>query len=206
MQTIVTHTGTGTDIVDFTLRQLGADLKVIATLPKARAVDFDGLILLGGADIMPFWYGEEMRHTNHVNKERDLIEWTLARRALADGKPIFGICRGHQMLAVAAGGALYQDIWADGASESHFSDRHELTGVAGVLDKRLPTSWVNSLHHQAVRTLPPGFLVAAQTEDGIVEAIYRPGMLGVQWHPELMIRSNRQWASLFQWFLEGLQP
>jgi gamma-glutamyl-gamma-aminobutyrate hydrolase PuuD len=132
-----------------------------------------------------------------------LIEWTLVRRALAMHVPIMGICRGHQMLTVATGGSLYQDIYTQ-TGRKRGSYRHHLTSVKKPLARYLPTQVVNSLHHQSVKTVPPSFEIAALSQDGIVEAIWRPGMLGVQFHPELMYAQNNGWDKLFAWFLDGL--
>ena len=203
---ILTHAGTGTGIVREALAHLGAECRVLTGLDHAYTMDFDGILLLGGADINPRWYGERVTHTRYLDKERDAIEWTLARRALAQDKPIFGICRGHQMLAAAAGGALYQDIIEEGAStQDHQGRGHEVEQLHPLLAERIPTTRVNSLHHQAVKSVPGGFEVAAQAPDGIIEAIYRPGALGVQFHPELLVERERGWLELFRWFLDGLR-
>ena len=78
--------------------------------------------------------------------------------------------------------------------------------VKAPLAVQLPTLTVNSYHHQAVRVVPHGFTVAARAADGIVEAIYRPGGLGVQWHPELLYAMDRRWQALFRWwYVDGLQ-
>lgn len=199
---IASHPGTGTDIVADVLRKNGAHLQLVTNRSDAESVEFDGLILLGGSDISPFFYGQPSTYSYGANRERDIIEWVLVRRALSMQVPILGICRGHQMLAVACGGSLYQDITIEtGASHD---GRHRLGKVSNPLAKHLPTVHVNSLHHQAIKTMPPGFQVAALSIDGIVEAIWRPGLLGVQWHPELLYPANRQWSKLFRWFIAGL--
>ncbi len=117
--------------------------------------------------------------------------------------PIMGICRGHQMLAISCGGSLYQDIQQE-TGRRHTFYTHPLHSVKLPLKRHLASETVNSLHHQAVKTVPPGFEVMAYAPDGTVEAIWRPGMLGVQFHPELMIQQNAKWEKLFRWFLEGL--
>ncbi|RJQ04837.1 MAG: gamma-glutamyl-gamma-aminobutyrate hydrolase family protein [Bacillota bacterium] len=203
---IATHPGTCTDVVAGIMRKHGAQLDVITSLQRAQRADFDGLILLGGADVGPYWYGEANRHAGPIDRTRDLVEWVLIRRALSEGLPVFGICRGHQMICIATGGSLYQDIHIDGATYRHGGYGHKLAKVSRPLSKHLPSDYVNSLHHQAVKTPPPGLEVAAVSEDGLVEALYRPGILGVQWHPEMLYGQDPRWGELFQWFLKGLRP
>jgi putative glutamine amidotransferase len=199
---IVTHPGTGTDIVTAALAKLGADLTVVTDPATARAVPFDGLILLGGADIDPALYGEKNRYAHRIDRRRDRVECVLFDRAERRDLPILGICRGHQMLAARSGGALWQDIREQTWAVSH-PDRHRVT-VDGPLARRMPTDIVNSFHHQAVRAIPDGYELAAWSEDGLVEAIWRPGRLGVQWHPELLLEGDTRWMRLFRWFVERL--
>jgi len=198
--TIATHPGTGTEIVLEICDALHAELAIIDDLKTARKARFDGLILLGGADIDPRLYGQLTTWSWNANHERDAIEWVLARRALADGKPIMGICRGHQMLTIAAGGTLYQDIYRDAATTHHPSS-HVITADRP-LRNHIPTARVNSYHHQAAKREPFGFKTVAKAPDGIVEAIWRPGYLGVQWHPELLFPTEYRWIGLFEWFIK----
>ena len=203
---ILCHAGTATDTVKAVIEGLGAGLVVVRDPDMAYELELDGVILLGGADINPRWYGERNVHCGPLNRDRDVIEWTLARRAFAEGKPIMGICRGMQMMAAAAGGSLYQDIRRQqGSARNHQGRSHEIVELHPELALRLPDTHVNSLHHQAVKTVPYGWETAALAPDGVIEAIWRPGALGVQWHPELLIQSgDTRWVSLFQWFMEGL--
>lgn len=201
---IVTHPGTGTETVRRIVSEHGGTLHIVTRKEEASTIPFDGLILLGGADINPFFYGEGNRAAENISRDRDIVEWLLVRRALTAEVPILGICRGHQMLAVASGGSLYQDIEAETGLRHSRGYTHKLSGVDKPLAAHLPTWTVNSLHHQAVKTVPYGFKVTACSKDGIIESIWRPGALGVQWHPELMIGSDRRWIKLFHWFFEGL--
>lgn len=202
---IATYPGTGTEIVARVMRSMGDTVIQITNLRIARTAPFDALILLGGADISPLFYGEVPTHCHGIDRNRDAVEWTLVRRALDRQVPIMGICRGHQMLAVASGGSLYQDIESMGATDHHpFGFVHRLARVEQPLAARLPTTLVNSLHHQAIRTVPAGFEVLAYSKDAIVEAIWRPGALGVQFHPELLCTQDRRWAGLFEWLHQGL--
>lgn len=185
--------------------------------PQAALEGLDGLLLPGGADIDPRLYGEREVHPSvRVTPERDRLELGLARAALARGLPVLGICRGIQTLNVAAGGDLWQDLPSQypGALVHKEPDEdrdrrrllHPVTlspdSLTGrLLDCReLP---VNSIHHQAVRRVAPGFRVVATAPDGVVEAIESteaPFVLGVQWHPEELWEDHRTHARLFAAF------
>lgn len=205
MHTIVTHVGSGMRSIEQVCRNLGANLLIVGSLADMpHHADWTHLLLLGGRDINPIWYGQGNTHSQPPDKTRDIIEWSLVRQAMTHGKPIFGICRGHQLLSVAHGGCLWQDINAQKVtSQAHDYDRHHVK-MHKTLARHCPTNLVNSLHHQAVRTVPPGFATVAKSPDGIVEGVWKPGVLGVQWHPEMLYASNRRWLSLFRWFVDGL--
>ena len=159
----------------------------------------DGLILQGGADIDPRTYGESPTHVvGPVDALRDRFELELVRAFAAAGKPVFGICRGHQLINVAFGGTLWQDLRSDGVTdaahvlaEAYDDHGHGLSiGVDSWLATLYPDvtgARVNSIHHQAVRRLGDGLVAEAWSDDGVIEAIRHPGegfMVGVQWHPE----------------------
>lgn len=175
--------------------------------------DLDGLLLSGGGDIDPRLYGQA-RHEKlgPVDRDRDCFELCLARRAVEQGVPVLGICRGAQVLGVALGGELVQDIpslvggsvvhsagkdgarhWVRVESDSQLG---EIMGARRVC--------VNSFHHQANGRLGPGVRATAWSEDRVIEAIEADGAafaLGVQWHPERMcLRAPRQ-ARLFAAFV-----
>ena len=161
----------------------------------------DGLLLSGGGDIDPARYGGAGHPAvGGVDATRDRVELELARWAVRSAKPTFGICRGMQVLNVACGGTLYQDI-----SEVPGAQRHtfypdlpddllahpvqlaEESRLARIVGRQLIE--VNSLHHQACRDIAPGFEVVAQAPDGLIEAIEvrdHPFALAVQWHPEVL--------------------
>jgi gamma-glutamyl-gamma-aminobutyrate hydrolase PuuD len=158
--------------------------------------DVQGLMLLGGVDVDPALYGEKRGpKTERPHKERDEQELVLLRQALERDIPVLCICRGHQLLNVALGGSLVQDI-EDGAhrwAEDGTSGWHEITldsgGHLADVYGRGAVLRVNSRHHQGVsgEGLGKGLRVTAKSHDGWVEAVEGVGqrwLVGVQWHPE----------------------
>ena len=160
-----------------------------------------GLLFLGGEDVAPERYGERNRHCERINEPRDAFELDLLATALKEDVPILAVCRGIQVLAVALGGTLYQDIpiaqRAAGVRSrvthrgpKHTDSTHRIAIAPGSLLARLTgrrTTLVNSHHHQAVRSLGSGTRVVARASDGTIEAIEHASnrfVLGVQWHPE----------------------
>jgi hypothetical protein len=116
-----------------------------------------------------------------------------------------GVCRGHQMIAVAYGGELHQDLWKDSVIVKPHNNFHSIEAHSDELERHLPTLAVNSFHHQAISRVPRGFRTAAVSMDGVIEAIYKPGILGVQWHPEELWQTDGRWAHLFEWHVRGLR-
>ncbi|GIW01572.1 gamma-glutamyl-gamma-aminobutyrate hydrolase family protein [Roseiflexus sp.] len=179
----------------------------------------NALLFCGGGDIAPVHYGQ----TPHpllgpIEELRDRVELRLARRAVVDRKPVLGICRGIQLLNVALGGTLYQDIndelpgTLDHRESSQRSDRaylaHSLTlehdsWLAEVLGTT--TIAVNTLHHQAVRDVAPDLRVVGHAPDGVIEAVEGTGnsfIVGVQCHPEELWQSAEpRWQRLFTGFV-----
>jgi putative glutamine amidotransferase len=177
----------------------------------------DGLILTGGGDVDPAFYGEA-RHGRFSPAEdgRDDVELALAREAMARRLPLLGICRGVQVMNVSAGGTLEQDIDTGiPGAQPHQVDAtpstvaHDVWVTTGSLLARLmaeslddDTLRVNSRHHQAIKRVAPGFTVSATAPDGVIEAIEQPELpfcLGVQWHPENFWRTGE-----FRPLFEGL--
>jgi putative glutamine amidotransferase len=171
----------------------------------------DGLVVTGGDfDVAPELYGEARRPAcGPARPERTGSELALLRLALARGLPVLGICGGMQLLAVALGGTLYQDLEADlgrtGHQQPHPKDvpSHEVEVAAGTLLARLVGAGplpVNSTHHQAVREPGRGAVVSARAPDGVIEAIEVPALrfaLGVQWHPEAAGRHESRHAAIY---------
>jgi putative glutamine amidotransferase len=161
----------------------------------------DGMVLPGGEDVAPDRYHEQpiRDDLNVVEPQRDRVELELARWALRDDLPTLGICRGQQVLNVALGGSLYQDLIYQKATELEHSHRHG-KGRSGLVhrvrldpDSRLAqlidetNVEVNSLHHQAVKEVAPALRITGKSEDGVIEALEAPDrrfLISVQWHPE----------------------
>ena len=168
----------------------------------ARALDgVDGLVLTGGEDMDPAWYRMEPHpKANPPSRERDLFELALLATARQREIPMLGICRGIQVLNVALGGTLWQDLPSelvgavDHSPEAARSDRtHVVRLQAGSLIASAlgrTEVRVNSFHHQAIRDLAPKLVATGWTEDGLIEAVEgapgEPWLLAVQWHPEEM--------------------
>jgi putative glutamine amidotransferase len=187
--------------------------------PDAVLRDVDGVLLTGGDDVDPGLYGEARHPTVRAAEPgRDAFEVELARRALAANVPLLAICRGAQVLNVADGGTLVQDIPSAVSSGVRHSvderadslahtitveDGSRLAQVLGRGVRPLHGCAVNSRHHQAVATLGSHLTVSARSEDGVVEAIENtsaPFCIGVQWHPENFWRSG-EFAPLFEAFI-----
>ena len=165
------------------------------------AQKLDGLVLHGGADIWPGHYGEQaVKPEWNGDAVRDQYELELLNAFVVAGKPVFGICRGLQLINVAFGGTLFQDLLTQATDARVHQNRelyehlfHELAIVPGskmeqLLGKQTSTK-INSIHHQGINQLAAGFAVEASCpEDGVVEAIRSTGdqyIAAVQWHPEL---------------------
>jgi putative glutamine amidotransferase len=192
------------------------DAEALATLWDR----LEGLVLTGGGDIDPARFGET-RHaaTDEVSPARDALELDLVHRALEDDVPLFAICRGVQVVNVALGGSLYQDIadqYGDAAGSKRTPLRHSqteprdrpthavkvmgegtrLATIVGALELA-----VNSMHHQAIKTLGRGLREVAWAPDGIIEGVELADgdrfVVGVQWHPEELVARDAAARSLF---------
>ena len=177
----------------------------------------DGLLLSGGPDIDPVLYGEEkLPCCGEILSVRDAMELSLFRKALMAGLPVLGICRGLQVMNVALGGTLYQDIATQlpGAIKHprHDTPRdkvHEVTvtehsGLHRITG--LTQFGVNSRHHQGVKRLANGLAATAYSEDGLIEAFEYPAekfVMAVQWHPESLSDRYPEAQAIFNAFAEA---
>jgi gamma-glutamyl-gamma-aminobutyrate hydrolase PuuD len=186
----------------------------------ARLDNVDGLLLTGGYDVDPGVYGETMLNdTVRVDAERDAFELPLARLAFERDVPLLAICRGCQVLNVALGGTLWQDIPAQlpsaGAHRQHApmaAVTHAVRVAAGsmlacLLDRpEGVTLQTNTAHHQAIRDAAHSLAVVGHAEDGVVEAVGAEGrrfVLGVQWHPESLAEAWPEHLRLFQGLVQA---
>ena len=192
--------------------------RAVLVFPGQELPEFDAVILPGGGDIDPSFYGEspqaDVVDTDH---ELDRFQLEMAATALRNGTPVLGICRGMQVLNVAAGGSLIQHLEA---TEEHFPGEardnpdlrpnpvHDIELVAeSVLSQLLEESRiaVNSLHHQAAARVGGSLKVTAVAHDGTVEALEGPGgyQVGVQFHPEDLRHSDNRFQRLFDRLVES---
>ena len=198
------------------LARAGAGMRWVELNDPEQAVQdaltCDGLLLPGGGDMDPKFYGQErIPACGEPNLLRDAAEPLLLRAFLAADKPVLGICRGIQVLNAVLGGDLYQDIkpFEHLPHNDHWAKVHTVTVRRGTLLSsilRQDTVLVNSQHHQAVDRVAPGFTLAALSEDGIVEAIEKPDArfcLGVQWHPEWLSDADPAMQGLFDAFVNA---
>lgn len=167
----------------------------------------DALLLPGGGDIDPARYGQENRGSLDIDQERDALEFGLLRDALSQGLPVLGVCRGCQLLNVAFGGTLYQDIPDHNAIDN--KDRlHPSRCIDPVLSSLYGGEFIiNSVHHQAVDRLGEGFRAVQWAPDGIVEAIRHDTLpvFGVQWHPERLREPTDGWRLFARWLADMRQ-
>lgn len=178
---------------------------------------FDGFVFTGGQDIGPELYGQErLPECGYQTLLRDQQELYMARRLLELDKPTLGICRGLQVINVACGGTLYQDLPTQAPSsvihrqaKPYNFPHHQVTIAPGSLLHRsmgLEHLSVNSMHHQAVLDVAPGLTVSARAEDGIIEALEHPDSrfyLGVQWHPEHLWQDYKSSCDLWAAFVSA---
>lgn len=179
----------------------------------------DGILISGGPDIDAGYYGEpNLPFNGEISPVRDSMEIYLIKKAILSLKPVFGICRGIQVINVAAGGTLYQDIHSQikdvpvikhsqEAPKWYPTHDIEITGGVHVAssfnEKKIR---VNSFHHQAIKDIAPDFIEVARSQDGIIEAIEHKShrfAVGVQWHPELMWEKNRIYLDIFKLFINS---
>lgn len=181
----------------------------------------DGLLIPGGVDINPAEYGEGVRpECGNLDPARDRVELQLVRWAIEDGKPVLGLCRGLQIINVAQGGTMWQDL----ASQNVAFHKHDYFPTAGferdhiahevdvMPDTRLSQllestrCGVNSMHHQGIKELGRDLVVSARADDGLIEAVEGAGegfLVGVQWHPEVFELVDPHSRHLFAGFIRA---
>jgi len=176
----------------------------------------DGLMLTGGDDINPLLYSEEPHiKLRNVIPQRDIFEYELLKYAQKRKTPVLGICRGHQLINTFFGGTLYQD---NSLKESSYIRHSQIKGNDFLEHtiKIKTNTWLhsflgdkilcNSYHHQSVKDLAEGFIISAESMDGIAEAIEKADKeffcIGIQWHPEMMSDKNQLMQNIFNEFLK----
>ncbi len=179
---------------------------------KAYADMCDGFLFSGGVDVDPKYYGETIAFDNvEVDQMRDGFEMAMFPHALASGKPIFGICRGIQVMNVCLGGTLYQHIDGHRQNDPGENRKQPLNLTKeGYMQQitGLDTIYVNTFHHQNVKDVAQGLTVEAVSEDGYIEVLRDPNhrfFVGVQFHPEIYCGRDDDDHSLklFEAFIEA---
>jgi putative glutamine amidotransferase len=219
----VARSGVNQHYIDAVISAGGAPVLVPLGLDESGLASIystmDGLLLPGGDDVHPSRYGHEVHpKLGAFDHDRDDLELTLAAWALRDDLPVLGICRGIQVLAVAAGGTLYQDLPSQLQSDTlhdvrdfgrdHLTHGLEVEPGSRLADALGHTShMVNSFHHQAVWDVPPDFEVSARSTDGVIEGIegiHHHFAVGVQCHPEgIWSTTAPQFSGLFNAFVRA---
>ena len=207
------------DYVDAVVRAGGVPLIIPFTTNKeviiSQAQLIDGLILSGGHDINPYNYGQEpSQKIGEIFPERDIYEMILLEESKKRDIPILGICRGFQLINVAAGGTLYQDLSlipgnilkhnqvSNPTLKTHKIEIKKNSFISSIFGKE---TMVNSFHHQAIDKVANDFIVVARASDGVVEAIEHKTykfLVAVQWHPEMLAVNCEKARELFSKFVE----
>ena len=183
---------------------------------KKMIENVDGVIMTGGVDIHPFRFNEEPNpKIGEISKERDDFDFLIMKHAFEKNKPIFGICRGIQLINVFFGGTLIQDI----NSQKNTKILHSQTAPRDVATHKIKikkdsvifdifgkSAEVNSFHHQAIGKLSKDFKITSAANDGIIESIEFKKkdrfILGVQWHPECMTEKDEKMQNIFSMFVD----
>lgn len=204
------------------IEEVGGSPILLPVVEKRETLDsyieiIDGLLLSGGVDVDPHYFGEDPQRTlGRIDPMRDRNELYLAAKAMEKQKSILGICRGIQILAVASGGGIIQDIPTQIANSiQHMQNAPRWYGTHKVclvkeslLYKiyRKDEITTNSFHHQSVQKVGKDFFITANTVDGVIEGIEHKNhrfTVGVQWHPELMWRKDAKTLELFKVFVNS---
>lgn len=202
---------------------LGGGIPVmLGTVTEETADDIaaalDGLVITGGEDIDPAYYGEENTHSSLPEADVDSSDMLLYHAFRRAHKPVLGICRGIQVINVAEGGTLYQDIPSDLHTTVEHNQRnmdpprgtgetaHSCTFCEDTVlhDIFGDTHTVNSYHHQAIKDPASSLTVSAYSEDGIIEGVEKEQVLAVQWHPERLVHDEKH-VELIRWLIKACQ-
>ncbi len=184
----------------------GAHERVMEIVTQA-----DGLLLTGGGDVDPVHYGEPAApEVYDLDPGRDALEIDAFLTARTMGVRVLGICRGIQIMAVAAGGSLHQHLPSAGF-DHHWDEHrqyepvHEIIADPGSVAERAlaGSAKVNSIHHQAVRDPGGGLEPTAWSDDGVIEAVEGEDALGIQWHPERLVDLDGRHLAPFHWLVEA---
>ncbi len=174
--------------------------------------EVDSLMVTGGGDVAPSLYGATDAHQSvyGVEPDRDAFEVALVHEALEQGKRVLGICRGIQVINVAFGGTIIQDLQEQGFDDhrrvdAEYGVAHSVTLAQGSVLAAMfgPECGVNSLHHQAVERVGDTLLATARSTDGVVEGLEGKNLVAVQWHPERMLQEFPGQIALFRWVAGG---
>lgn len=198
-------------------------IPLLDDLDTLRAIydGLDGILIPGGVDMDPSTFGEAPHaQLGRIDPARDRVEIQLVKWAVEDDKPVLGLCRGLQVINVALGGTLYQDLEAEypnaikhdyfptfGFSRDHLA--HDVAVSDGSRLRRALVSAsvpVNSMHHQGIKTLATSLVASATAPDGLIEAAESPNdsfVVGVQWHPEVFELSEPSTGELFRDFVQA---
>lgn len=204
------------------IQDFGGVPVILPNIEKINLVDYyirtlDGLLLSGGGDFHPSFFQESIKAENlSIKIERDRFEIALAKKALSKRLPILGICRGLQVINIALGGTVFQDLsLRKEKTLNHkpetvirFKKRHKVkikedSRLYSIIEKKEIV--VNTSHHQVIKDVAPGLSASAWSEDGVVEALESKGkefLMSVQWHPEAMVKHPSSRA-LFRAFVKA---
>lgn len=186
------------------IEKVGGEVEMLPpSSNEGKLGEIKGLLLPGGGDIHPLFYGEENQGSENIDERRDEWEINLARRFREEGKPILGICRGMQVLNVAFGGSLYQDI--KGHRNRHLIEIEEGSLLYEIMGRRKQIE-VNSSHHQGIKVVAPSLRATAWSGDKHIEGVEGKGeefLLGVQFHPERLIEDKEIFLNIFKSFLNA---
>jgi putative glutamine amidotransferase len=204
--------------IDYVNALKNANAEIVLLLPQSKETllselsQCDGLLIPGGDDVNPIHYSQKNLYSFPIDETIEQLDLDAIEIMDKLNKPIFGICRGLQILNVAFGGTLIQDIAQQKPnSQDHtFSHIHQkplnghnikVLSDTILFDLLKPTIEVNSYHHQCIDILAPKFKISALSDEGIIEAIESERIIAVQWHPERMC-SIHEFQKLFNWFVD----